>query len=1180
MCILIELYTKAFECILQTESPEVIAQQKDEILATLEQFSHSSEIKIRSNLADNLINLCSSCVTQLDQSSGSFGSGLLCTVLGIALRYLSDHIKVTGGAYKTIIYLIENGFLDAAIIERAVCPVVIELCAADHASLDTSDRHANAVGIIAKIAPIIGQQKTYDLFYSKFIEICKSSVYFIRKHCAKVFPILCEVLGTATSEEKMLPIFIRLCEDEIWGIRKACAQVLPQMALLVSLECRRKYLVPAMKKFIFDDSEWVIITALRNLGQFIAAFAQPQIYGLAYDYCLDLFITNAADENFRNPGQQHQQLLYGNQPNAAVILHNLEQYERRLQDSIPPLAESYVEALKSCDEKANIEQFLFNIVYATQIDQRDRRSSAASVSESDDTGISVLSESTSGIGSDLYKRYDTRKMYTTQPPSYGEKPKAPASVTEDDILGKFMKFCSPLKNNFVDGPMMEYSPLTRSFQGDDMDIHPRLSRGMVNDWDFFENSSNRMSFANSYDLSNNKSQGSSNSGTTSSHSYSNQKSDEPSLDEVNLEPPPPLSLEGLTSQGQGNDGAMTVATDDSTNNNETNQQGDTNNETDNTTLLNNNAQQQQAALLTAKSSTRSLTAVATSADNNNDSVFLDDDAANLPPPPPIPGAIGTSDHHSESDPESELDEFNSHRYWYIPPPEVIPDLNLVNSNTHPVSGEVVTADDILQSKRKEETEGNPNELKRSPSTESTILITSDVDETLDNTGLSGAGSDTKKKQRRSSTSDFYNPDLHETEWSLVEDFIHMKDIDNEMMYQCAYYFPAVIFTLGKTFWPLLQSHFIELCYNLETSVRKTMAASISQIALIIGREHTTRDMVAPYLEFFRETDEIKIEAVKAMPTFIKVVDPQEHDRILTQLSLCLTPPFKKVNWRLREIVGHQIIQLVKIHEQINKENCLLYLIGLAMKLMIDKYDCVRKVGVDAFVEAFHYAKKPQQQQQILKFFSDYFAHHINWKRRQLYIIAVDKMLMTNAVEPEIFHKHILEYLLNLSTHPVPNIRLYAAKCLSSTVLACSYFSQESLHEMIGLRVYKLKQDKDRDVRDNTVLTNVSDEVLKLSVMLNKMNDLEINTDELNIPKNESGAGDTNESVLQNTLDVTSSDDSDTIIDTLLDSEKAEDEGEIPSGVEKGEEVKEISPIKQVEEPQTKITTQENYEEEW
>lgn len=52
--------------------------------------------------------------------------------------------------------------------------------------------------------------------------------------------------------------------------------------------------------------------------------------------------------------------------------------------------------------------------------------------------------------------------------------------------------------------------------------------------------------------------------------------------------------------------------------------------------------------------------------------------------------------------------------------------------------------------------------------------------------------------------------------------------------------------------------------------------------------------------------------------------------------------------------------------------------------------------------------------------------------------------MTNAVDPEMFHKHVLEYLLNLSTHPVPNIRLYAAKCLSSTVLACGKYIRKCL----------------------------------------------------------------------------------------------------------------------------------------
>lgn len=94
-----------------------------------------------------------------------------------------------------------------------------------------------------------------------------------------------------------------------------------------------------------------------------------------------------------------------------------------------------------------------------------------------------------------------------------------------------------------------------------------------------------------------------------------------------------------------------------------------------------------------------------------------------------------------------------------------------------------------------------------------------------------------------------------------------------------------------------------------------MAAYFSQNAHLIGREHN-----APYLEF-----------------------------------LYLMPSFKKVNWRLREIVLQKIIQLVKIHEQLNKKHCLLYLLRTTMKLMPDKYDCVKTVCVNAFVEAIRYA---------------------------------------------------------------------------------------------------------------------------------------------------------------------------------------------------------------------------------
>lgn len=113
--------------------------------------------------------------------------------------------------------------------------------------------------------------------------------------------------------------------------------------------------------------------------------------------------------------------------------------------------------------------------------------------------------------------------------------------------------------------------------------------------------------------------------------------------------------------------------------------------------------------------------------------------------------------------------------------------------------------------------------------------------------------------------------------------------------------------------------------------------------------------------------------------------------------------------------------------------------------------------------------------------------------------------------------------------------------------------------MIGLRVYELKQDKDRDVRENTVLINVSDEVLKLSVMLNKMNALEIPSDDGEM----SGSGTTKakedfeiDETLDKTLDTTAtSDGSDTIIESFLPvAEETVDES--AQQVEKAQEVKE------------------------
>ena len=115
---------------------------------------------------------------------------------------------------------------------------------------------------MAKVAPIIGMEMTHETFFDKFIEMTQSEVSNVRKQCATVFPVMCEVLGGDVLETSMLPHFVKLCEDSLWNIRNVCAQIIPMISILCSLNLRRKYLVPIMKKFMFDDSRWVIISAL------------------------------------------------------------------------------------------------------------------------------------------------------------------------------------------------------------------------------------------------------------------------------------------------------------------------------------------------------------------------------------------------------------------------------------------------------------------------------------------------------------------------------------------------------------------------------------------------------------------------------------------------------------------------------------------------------------------------------------------------------------------------------------------------------------------------------------------------------------------------------------------------------------------------------------------------------
>lgn len=54
------------------------------------------------------------------------------------------------------------------------------------------------------LARKIGPEKTETFFLDIFTKLCNDNVKFIRKSCADIFPIMCNVLGLQITEKELV----------------------------------------------------------------------------------------------------------------------------------------------------------------------------------------------------------------------------------------------------------------------------------------------------------------------------------------------------------------------------------------------------------------------------------------------------------------------------------------------------------------------------------------------------------------------------------------------------------------------------------------------------------------------------------------------------------------------------------------------------------------------------------------------------------------------------------------------------------------------------------------------------------------------------------------------------------------------------------------------------------------
>jgi serine/threonine-protein phosphatase 4 regulatory subunit 1 len=128
---------------------------------------------------------------------------------------------------------------------------------------------------------------------------------------------------------------------------------------------------------------------------------------------------------------------------------------------------------------------------------------------------------------------------------------------------------------------------------------------------------------------------------------------------------------------------------------------------------------------------------------------------------------------------------------------------------------------------------------------------------------------------------------------------------------CAFNFPAVALTLGRDRWPELRDVYLDVASDKAFKVRRTLAASLGELAKIIGEENAQRDLVGVWCDSVRcEDEEVRVKVVECVDDFVFALGSDTGANIIQSLvSLWDEGVFK--GWKEREAVAKALMSLAR-----------------------------------------------------------------------------------------------------------------------------------------------------------------------------------------------------------------------------------------------------------------------------
>uniref|UniRef100_A0A8C7CRV7 Serine/threonine-protein phosphatase 4 regulatory subunit 1-like n=1 Tax=Oncorhynchus kisutch TaxID=8019 RepID=A0A8C7CRV7_ONCKI len=259
---------------------------------------------------------------------------------------------------------------------------------------------------------------------------------------------------------------------------------------------------------------------------------------------------------------------------------------------------------------------------------------------------------------------------------------------------------------------------------------------------------------------------------------------------------------------------------------------------------------------------------------------------------------------------------------------------------------------------------------------------------------------------------------------LLDQYLSMTDpaqaqtVDTEIAKHCAFSLPGVALTLGRQNWHCLKDTYETLATDVQWKVRRTLAFSIHDLALILGDQLTAADLVPIFNGFLKDLDEVRIGVLKHLYDFLKLLHAENRREYLYQLQEFMVTDNSR-NWRFRYQLAEQLILIMELYSHDDVYN---YLRQIALTLCSDKVSEVRWISYQ--LVGMPFLGLNFSNELIVR-----FCHCPKWVGRQAFAFICQAIVEEDCMPMDQFAQHLLPSLLSLSLDPVANVRVLVAKAL-------------------------------------------------------------------------------------------------------------------------------------------------------